>query len=321
MKVPGQRCPASSRKKAAAGSAPPLPVHEQVRRGVDLAGLRVDDHHLRRRRARRRRQPGRGSHTAPEVPTTSITSAPLPRARPRPSRASGSASPNQTTPGRKRAAAGAMRRLGRAEASPGSRRGGRRGHGSSQRSAMSPCRRMVPALPARWCRSSTFCVTTVNTGPATRRRRRARGGPAFGCARTPSRRSAYQSHTGAGRRGSPPRWRAAPGRSATTARSAHRGRWGCRSRRHAGAAEHADARDAIDARAQLVQLGVQITHGARAGAALVQADARRPPRRSGFHRALHGVRTSSSQVLAVSWRMPLPSAPSTSATGPLRSSS
>ena len=34
-----------------------------------------------------------------------------------------------------------------------------------------------------------------------------------------------------------------------------------------------------------------------------------------------GRRTSSSQVFRVSWRMPLPSAPSTSASGPLRSSS
>ena len=64
---------------------------------------------------------------------------------------------------------------------------------------MSPCRRMVSRLPARWCRSSTFCVTTDSTPGRRRSNSPSARCPAFGCAaRTPSRRSAYQSHTSAG---------------------------------------------------------------------------------------------------------------------------
>ncbi len=57
---------------------------------------------------------------------------------------------------------------GQAAQWPGSQAGWRV-HGSSQWSAMmSPCSRMVSRLPARWCRSSTFWLTSVST-PGRRR--------------------------------------------------------------------------------------------------------------------------------------------------------
>ncbi|PAV68872.1 hypothetical protein WR25_26089 [Diploscapter pachys] len=107
--------------------------------------------------------------TRPEVPTDSSTSHCRAAAKACSSTASGNISPNHTTPGRNGPAqqaqrGGSMRRP--CTASSGSATGSSAGRAQSrQRKAFSrPCKCSTARLPARSCRSSTFCVTRVSFG-------------------------------------------------------------------------------------------------------------------------------------------------------------
>ena len=197
MKVPAEMSGSLTKSRGRICAA--IAGHEQVRRGVDLAGLQVDDHHEGAGAPRRRRQPGRRPHGARRCPPPASRRHHA-RILGRLHRAFGQRLANQTTPGAASAAAGQCG--GRpGSASPGSRRGRQRQRLEPAVGGMSPIQAdVVPALPARWCRSSTFCETTVST-PGRRRSGAEREGANIRLRRAPpSRRSAYQSHTDAGRR-------------------------------------------------------------------------------------------------------------------------
>ena len=192
-----------STQRAAAGSAPPCRARAG-RAAASTPCLPVVDDPTEETPARRRRQSPparppatrrRGAHHQHHVGT-------VPRARPSPSRLRSGASPNQTTPGRSQLPpAGAVRRPASREPRADRSAGGS-GTARSQRSArMSPCRRMVPALPARWCRSSTFCVTMDST-PGCRCWKSASAVMAWQVGVGPSRTPACARHTSPRRCGS-----------------------------------------------------------------------------------------------------------------------
>ena len=165
--------------------------------------------------------------TAPEVPTTSITSQRARRALGRVDRAG-----RQHLAEPDHARAHEVAALGAARRPAGLRPGRCRRRGRA--AGLEPAVAQDVAVQADRVAVAGALVQVVDVlrdhasarrAGAARSRASARC-PAFGCGRAHALRGARRtSPTPApGRRESPPRWPAAPGRSATTARSAHRGR-------------------------------------------------------------------------------------------------
>ena len=270
------------------------------------------------------------------MPTTSITSQARAAARPAASRPR--AAPRRTTP---RLAAPGCRRPRTQAAGLGAvfQAAGRLVAAGRQPAVAQDVAVQAEHVrrPARWCRSSTFCVT-MSRGPALRefgQRQVAGVGPGRAHAHAARRIPVpHQSRVGAKALLA----RQLLGSNSPRGRSAHRERWGCRSRRSylrrsALPAARARTSDALHARAPARSCTAPRPTGTSAnpprgwraawegrcrppsGAALaqrlVQADAPGHRDVQAFHRPAHREPTSRSQVLRVSWRMPVPSAPST----------
>jgi hypothetical protein len=112
----------------------------------------------------------------------------------------GSPSPNHTTPGRSIAP---HEQNGGKDSSRGRKSLRSRSHTVHRTAQISPCTLRMFLLPARSCRPSTFCVTSVKLG--TRRSISASAKwPALGCASAITlRRQSYHSHTNFGSRAKP----------------------------------------------------------------------------------------------------------------------
>src|SRR5215216_5586787 len=135
--------------------------------------------------------------TSPDVPTDKKRSQLWAASKASPSASAGSASPNQTTSGRKEAAQRGQEGGTSVSSARGSTTTPSREHFERQ---MLPCSSTTFRLPARRCRPSTFWVTREKE--VTYRSRSAKAScPGFGIAfSTSSRRQAYHSHTRPGSR-------------------------------------------------------------------------------------------------------------------------
>ena len=205
-----------------------------VRLLVDLAAVRVDDRHERAAAARARRQPGgrpHGARGADDQRHVARTARRAPRLR---SLRVGSISPNHTTPGRTRLPQRAQRRR------PARARRRAVVAGGRARAAIEPAVALDVAVQADRVGVAGALVQVVDVlahqrehAGAAPRERAQRQMPGVGLrgAHAVAALGVPVPHALRDRRESPPRWPAAPGRSATTGPSSRRETSRCRSRR------------------------------------------------------------------------------------------